>query len=135
MILSVAAYDDTTEEFRNGTFQVPTDIDSSGTVTFRAMTFPKTAAASVNVEMRFGHRAVDDGEALDGSYTTEDSGDVVPDSTQDDLTVIEWTETVANLGWVAEDLILFQLSRIAPAGTDLTGDLYLIDFAIDIPQA
>ncbi len=133
-VMTVAAFDDTTQEFRNGTFQVPADIDSSGTVTFRAYVYAKTAAASKNVELTFDHRAVADGEAVDGSYTSEVSADTAIDATQDDVTLVEWTETVSNLGWTAEDLVLFRVSRTEPSADDLGGDLYLVNFTVEIPR-
>lgn len=129
----VLAFDDTTEEYANLTFQVPHDIDTSGTVTFRAHVLAKTAAADKNVALTFGHRAIADGEDFDGAYTDEDSGDQAIDATQDDVTVIAWTETVANLGWAAGDLIFGRFSRPAAGANNLVGDMYLFLFVIEIP--
>lgn len=129
----VAAFDDTTEEYRNGKFIVPSDIDTGGTVNLTAYVFAKTAAASKNVELRFGHVPIGDGEDFDGSYTNEDSGDQALSATQDYMDKIEWTETVSNLSWAAEDIVYFRISRIEPSANDLTGDLYWESFEIEIP--
>jgi len=129
----VAAFDDTTEEYLNGKMQVPGDIQTSGTVTFRAYVMAKTAAASKNVALTFGHLAVNDSEDFDGSYTDEDSGDKAIDATQDDVTEITWTETVSNLGWSANDLVFFRLSRPQASSNNLSGDMYLFHFCVEIP--
>lgn len=134
-IRTVLRYDDTTEEYANGSFEVPQSIDGSGTVTFRAHVSPATGAASKNIAMTFGHKPIDDAEAIDGAYTEEDSGDKAITATTGNLTTIEWTETVSNLGWTAEDFVSFRLSRDPGATNDLTGDMYLLGFTIDIPLA
>ncbi len=129
----VLAFDDGTEEYANLKFQVPQDLDSSATVSFRAHVMAKTGAADKNVALTFGHRAVADGEDFDGAYTDEDSGDQAIDPTQDDKTVIEWTETVSNLGWAGGDLVFGRFSRPAAGADNLVGDMYLFLFVIEIP--
>jgi len=131
----VRAFDDTTEEYANGKFQVPGDINTSGTVTLRAYVMAKTAAASKNVGLTFGHYAANNSEDFDGSYTEEDSGAFAIDATQDDLTEATWTETVSNLGWAANDLVYFRVSRDTGVADDLTGDMYLHSFCIEIPRS
>lgn len=130
----VLAYDDTTEEYRNGHFIVPNDVDTSGTVTFHAYVMAKTAAASRNIGLTFGWRAINDSEDFDGAYTDEDSGATAIDATQDDLTEVTWTETMGTLGWVAGELIIFRLSRDPGVASDLVGDMYLLGFAVRIPR-
>lgn len=127
-------FDDTTEEFVEGDFIVPSDVDGSGTVTFRAYGYSVTAAASKNIELRLGHSARADAETWDNAYTDEDSGDEAVSSTQDQWDLIEWTETVANLAWAAKDHVRFQLSRIAPTANNLSGDWGLTHFEIVIPR-
>ncbi len=131
----VRAFDDTTEEYANGKFLVPGDVDTAGTVTFRAYVMAKTAAASKNIALTFGHLALNDGEDFDPAspYTEEDSGDKAIDATQDNVTEITWTETIANLGWAANDLVLFRLSRYAAGANNLSGDMYLLALNIEIP--
>jgi len=127
------AYDDTTEEYRNGKLVVPGTVNSGGTVTFRAYVWSKTAAASRNVALRFGHRAISDSDDWDLAYTNEDIDDQAIDATQDNVSIIEWTETVSNLGWLADDLVGFRISRIVATTTDLVGDMYWDFFTIEIP--
>lgn len=127
------AFDDTTEEYRNGKLAVPGTIDTAGTVTFRAYVWSKTAAASRNVALRFGHRPMSDSDSWDVAYVNEDIDDQAIDATQDDISIIEWTETVSNLGWLADDLVGFRISRIVATTTDLVGDMYWDFFAIEIP--
>jgi len=131
---SVRIFDDTTEQYVSGTFQAPADLDASGTVTFRAIVTPATAA-SANTAWTFGHDPIADGEDWDdGGWTDEDSGAVAMSTDDDDDTLVEWTETVSNLGWAAKDDVIFRLSR--DVGTDtLSGDLYLVNFTIEIPVA
>lgn len=129
----VRSLDDTTEEYVHGKFRLPADLDTSGTVTFTVAVMAKTAAASKNVQHRFGHAARADGEDFDVAYTNEDSGDKAIDATQDDISIHTWTETVSNLGWAAGDLVLFRYSRIAPSADNLSGDMYLFHLTIKIP--
>jgi len=128
------AFDDTTEEYRNGKFTVPTDIDTSGTVTLRAYVLAKTAVASKNVALTFGHSAMNDSEASDAAnYTDEDADDQSIDATQGDYSEIAWTETVSNLAWAANDIVRFRISRFAATTTNLAGDMYWDTFTIEIP--
>lgn len=132
----VLDYDDTTQEYRNGKFEVHPDIDTSGTITFRAKGISATAAASKNVAFDFDHAAVAVDEDHDSaSYTTEASGDKATINNQNDLEVHEWTETVSNLGWAAEDEVYFRISRKAAAANNLSGDWRLIEFVIEVPLA
>ena len=130
----VRSFDDTTEEYVNFSMSAPNAIDTGGTVTFRAYVYAATAAASVNIQLRLGHINANNNDSWDVAYSNEDSGDVALSATQDQITVAEWTETVTNLGWAADDLLLLRLSRISPTGTDLTGDLQLIGFSVEVPQ-
>ena len=133
----VRAFDDTTAEYVEGKFVVPGDINTSGTVTLRTYSMAKTAAASKNVEFTFEHLALNDAEDFDPStpYTSEVSGDLVVDSTQDNIQEDTWTETVTNLGWAANDIVLFRLSRTEPSANDLTGDHFLFSFTVEIPRS
>lgn len=130
----VRAFNDTTEEYVNGKFKVPADIKTGSTITFRAYVMAKTAAASKNVGMTFGHAPINNSEDFDPAYTEEDSGDIAIDATQDDVTVMSWTETLANLGWAANDMVEFRLSRDPSVTNDLTGDMYLFMFVVEIPR-
>lgn len=135
--VNVRAFDDTTEEYANGKFQCPSDLNTSGTVTFRAYVMAKTAASSKNIGLTFGHLPLNSGEDFDPSspYTDEDSGATAIDATQDNVTEVTWTETVSNLGWAEDDMVLFRVSRDPGVTDDLTGDMYLFSIAIEIPRS
>ncbi|MBN2024496.1 MAG: hypothetical protein JW809_17080 [Pirellulales bacterium] len=129
----VRAFDDTTEEYASGKFQVPQDVDVGGTVTFRAAVLPATAASGKNAAHQFSHRAVAHSDVLDGSYTDEDSGDKACEAAAGAVSIHAWTETVANLGWSPGDLVVFRYSRRPAAADNLPGDLYLLHLNIEIP--
>lgn len=126
-------FDDTTEEFILSDSIAPVNLDTGGTVTFRAHGQAITAAADRYIQLRFSHLAISDSDPRDAAFTTEDSGDLLTDSTSGDEDVFEWTETVSNLGWAAKDRINYKVSRIAPSGTNLTGDWGLASFTIVYP--
>jgi hypothetical protein len=127
-------FDATTEEFVEGIFQVPSDLTAAGTVTFRANGYSVTAAANKFVELTFYHSACAADESWDTAYANKISGDKDTMDTQDDWDQWTWTETVANLGWAANDMVRFKLSRSAPAGANLVGDWGLCLLEIDIPR-
>lgn len=129
------SFDDSTEEYVNSKLIVPSDVDTSGTVTFRAYVSAVTAAASKNVGLTFGHRAITNSEAWDGAYTDEDSGATAIDATQGDVTLVSWTETISNLGWAASDLVFFRVSRDVGVADNLTGDMYMFSFSASIPRS
>lgn len=133
VITPVLRYDSTTEEYGNGVLTVPENVDTSGTVTFRVTCSPRTGASSKNVGWTVGHRPVNTGEAIDGSYTEEDSGAIAITATTGQQTIMEWTETVTNLGWVANDIVYFRLSRDTSVANNLSGDCYFVKLEIDIP--
>ena len=129
----VRAYDDTTDEFANGKFQIPGDVDTGGTVTFRVYVMSKTVAASRNIGITFGHIALNDSEDFDVAYTDVASTAKAIDATQDNVTETTFTETVSNLSWAANDMVYFRVSRDNTVATNLVGDMYLHLFAVEIP--
>jgi len=133
----VRAFNDTTEQYANGKLQVPGDVDTAGTVTFRSYVSAAIAVASKNIGLTFGHLALNDSEDWDPvtPYTEVDSGAIAIDATQDDVTEVTWTETISNLGWAANDLVLFRISRDTGVALDLTGDMYMFSLAIEIPRS
>lgn len=131
----VRAFDQTTQEYVNFSLTAPGDIDTGGTVTFRVWMYASTAVASRYVALTFGHRAIDNSESWDQTYSTKASGDIAIDATQDDITEATWTETVSNLTWAANDYVQCRLSRTSTSGTNLASDLYVLAFAVEIPRA
>ena len=129
-----AEYDQTTEEYLNGYFEVPPVLGDGGLdVEFSVFCTPASAASSNNVGFTFGHRPVADNEAWDGALTEEDSGAVAISNTAGNLNRISWTETLTNLGWNADELILFRLSRDPSVASDFAGDLRVFNLRIKIP--
>lgn len=127
----VRAYDDTTEEFVNFSFKTNSDLATDESVTFRAFIYAETAATD-NIQLRFGHNNMANDENWNVVYSNVDSGDFILSATQNNITIAEWSETVTNLGWSANELVNARLSRIAPTGTNLTGDLFLIGFSVQM---
>lgn len=131
----VNAFDDSTEEFvlLEPAFRVPANLNVAGTAYFKAKGFAKVADGN-EVQLRFSHSIAAKGDNWDSPYATEDSGDYVTDSDQDELDEVEWDETVSNLGWAAGDLLRIMLSRIAiVGGTTVSGDYYIANFYLQIP--
>lgn len=133
----IRAYDDTVEEFANSKLQVPSDLDVQvgAEIKFKCYVMSKVVAASRNIGLTFGHKAVSAGENFDQAFTDVDSTAVAINSTQDFLTLVTWTETVANLGWTADELVEFRLSRDNSVATNLVGDLYIFSLVVEIPRA
>ncbi len=127
-------FDKTTEEFVLSQFQVPSDI-GTGNVTFTAVGSSVTADGN-EIQLDFYHAAVANTEDVDSAtFTEEKSGDFTCSSTQNADDIISWTETVANLGWAANDIVYFKLSRCAiVGGTTVNGDWGLQNFKISIPR-
>ena len=129
----VRAFDDTTEEYGNGSFIVHPDIDTTGNVTIRLYVMSATAVSSRNTAWTWGYVARNDGEDFDVAYTDVDSGDQAMNNTQDNLTEI--TFTVAASNFAAGDMVMFRLSRTTASANDLSGDCYLFQMSIEVPLA
>ena len=134
----VRAFDDTTDECAGGTFAVPTDVDTSGTVTFRVRWYSATATTG-DAMLDFRWHEVGDNEDWDAAVTTEEAGAITTAGTVDLITLDTWTETVSTLGWAANDVVDFMICRDANSsgtGSDtLVGDLLLRDLGIEIPRS
>lgn len=129
----VYKFDDTVEEFIEADLKLPDDLNPSGTVTIEVTGYALVTAASKYVQWKIYHSAKAVGESWDAAYATKSSGDKACNSTQDQLDVHQFTETVSNLGWAANDNVRLKLSRIAPTGTNLTGDYCVVHVRIKIP--
>jgi hypothetical protein len=132
----VRQFDDTGPEYMQGAFQVPSDLDTSGTVTFDIIGSSVTAASSKNVKFTFDFVQVADDGLLTGAYgSAEVWDDQSVSGTQDDQDIISNTETVSNLGWVAGRMVYYRLYRSAATTTNLSGDYSVISFNIRTPRA
>lgn len=128
-------HSDTTDESITGFFDVPGDIDPAGTVTFIVICSPVTAVASKNIAYDFQHSAVPADTDIDLAYTVEASGDLALSSVQDALNRLTFMETVANLGWAANEFCRFILNRHnAGVTNNLGGDHATWSLEVDIPR-
>jgi len=131
----IQVFDKTTEEFvlLEPAFELPNNLDGSGTVYFSLIGYAKTADGN-EVQFRISHSAKAKGEDWDAPYDTLDSGDYVTDGQQDELDQIEFNETVSNLAWTAKDSLRLMLSRIAiDDGSIVNDDYYITNLKIRIP--
>lgn len=129
----VRAFDDSTEEFVQGKFKVPGNLDLTGTVQFDVIVTAKTAASSKYVKHKFSHSAIGNNEVFDQSYSEKESADQAINAIQNTILSHSWSETISNLGWAVGDTIFFKYSRIAPSSSNLSGDLLLLNLIIKLP--
>ena len=137
----VRAFDDTTVEEVGATFKVPSDVDSTGTVTFRWVWYStgQTTGTVVWFAQEYDFVEGDDWDASPNSISAY-PGDSVDTGSTEDITVTTVTETVTNLAWAANDVVNFSTGRdadgsIAPTDDDLlSGDAQLLFFSVEIPR-
>ena len=124
--------DDTTVQ---GLLVIPPDM-AAGTVTFEIYGYATTAAAD-DVVFDFRQRPLTSNESWDQTWaTTESSGAKTCDATQDDFDRHIWTETTGNLGWAANDIVLFYLTRDGDnILDDLSGNYGVVSFRVIIPRS
>lgn len=127
------AFADSGSETVNFMFFTPYNLDTTGTATLTIIGRPKTPVSSRYVEFDFKHYARTSGENMDGSYTAVNSGDLAVTGTSGLTDNLSWTVSISTLTWATGDFVNCQLTRTAPAGTNLTGDYYVIAFIIKIP--
>ena len=129
-------FDQSTDEGRTVVFKVPSDVNTSGTVTFRAYWY--SASVTTNeVIMDFRHNSgVADGVDPDVALTTVASAASTAPGTAGQIDIIIWTETVSNLAWAANDLVYGVFERDANnAGDDFAADSKVIGFSVEIPRS
>lgn len=126
--------DASADELRTGHFKVPSDV-ASGTVTVRFYWY-SAAATTGDAVLNFRHNS---GTAADVDPDVALTTLTVTDTTAGTAGQVSFstvTETIANLGWAANDLVYFEAGRDAnAAGDTLAGDLLLIGVSVDIPRA
>lgn len=137
-------FDRATREYANGSFVVPTDLDTGGTVTFRLYWIARVVpGSSEDVIWAFEHSARNGDEDYDAAYTEKKATASGTGTVQDNLIEKTWTETVSNLAWAVNDLVFFRVSRDSADGNDTfdnngtptNDDALLFAFAIEIPVA
>lgn len=127
-------FDDTTECYAYGQFQVPSNINTSGTVSFSVMGGLRSSTTG-NLLWTFGERESATGEAWTGAYTEYDSASTAISGATTTQTLISWSTTASTLGWQSGDLVRFRVSRDPGVSGDASGDALLDLFYIDIPLA
>jgi hypothetical protein len=133
--VNVRDFDAAADECVGFSFVVPEDITSGGTVTFEIDWYAATAGSGDAIwYVTEIDRAA--GENWDTAGNTETSGASAADTTQDEISVVTWTETQTNLAWAAGDYVLGEVCRDANNGSDtIAGDARLLAFYIRIPQS
>jgi len=129
-------FDDTTEEFVLNKIDVPYDLNTSGTVFFRAKAYSKTAGSNQSVRLKFYHSARGKGENWDNVFASAISPDNNVSATQDSYDFISWSTSAASLGWASGDEMRIKLSRIGvSSGTTVSGDYSITNLIVRIPRA
>lgn len=128
-------FDDSTDECRTVSFKVPSDVQSGSTITLRAHWY--STATTGNVIWDFRHNSgVAEGVDPDATLTTEAAAADAVQGTAGQITVTKWTETLANLGWEANEQVDAVFCRDANNASDtLTGDIRVTGFGAEIPRA
>ena len=134
--INVLGFDADTDECAGGTLTVPSDVDTSGTITFRAVWYSGTATSG-NIMWDFRHSTGQaEGVTWDTALTTEAAAADATQGTVDQLTTTTWTETVSTAAWAASDTVSFLVCRDANHASDtLAGDAQLLHFTIEVPRA
>jgi hypothetical protein len=129
----VAGFNFNLNERGSSRILLPTDLDPSGTVTLGVHYMLSGPSGGTNVQFRFSHAAVAEGENYDLAYSNKDSGNKDATGTFGHNKFTTWTETVANLGWSAGDIVYFRVQRIAATINDNLSRLEIVVFRITIP--
>ncbi len=144
IIQKVRSFAFDTIEYCDGKFEVPPDMNTTGTITFSIQWFARTVPSpSENVIWQIEHAAVATTEDLDSAtFTAIVFAASATGTTQNALVRATKTETRANLGWVAGDTVFVKWSRKSTDSLDTfdsvgttADDALLVNAAIIIPQA
>ena len=144
IIKKARAFDYATIEYCNSSYYVPSDIDTSGTVTFYVFWQARTAPASdENVVWQVEHAAVADAEDLDSAtFTAEVATAAATSTVQNQMNYTTWTETVSNLGWAVADEVFLKWSRKSTDANDTfdtrattADDALAFKFGMLVPRA
>jgi len=113
---------------------VPSKVESGSTLSLRIAFSAVTAAASKNVQFRFGYYVAADDDTWDAAYTNIDSSDIAVNSVQDDLQIATWTATLP-AAFAEGALAFYSLSRIAASANELVGAVRVLAFQPEIARA
>ncbi|MGE4341418.1 MAG: hypothetical protein AB7E55_36550 [Pigmentiphaga sp.] len=124
-----------TERPLHGRLLLPSNLLSSGTVSFTAIGAAVTAETGKNIRLALGHAPLSSGESWDAAYTEVASGNVVAQATDKYLDYVTWTASVSSLGWAASDLVLFDVYRkLATSGSNLIGNWRFFYLLVSVPR-
>ena len=130
--IAVRSFDDTIPEYVNFSFILPQNFDASGDVILRYAYFAETAASDVFVRFNFEYNNLSV-TSWDVSFSSISSPDAPVNSIQNSVTRLNRTIENSFLNWNKGDLILARISRIdTDQETNLTGDLQLLSFAVEV---
>ena len=85
--------------------------------------------------LKLYHKATATTEDDDTAFSNKESGDLALNDNQNFIVRHTWTETIANLGWAALDILDSKISRIAPGSANLSGDWGFQLLELIIPTA
>lgn len=132
----VVDFDQSTDECRTTTIEIPADITSGGTVTFTFWWYAASVTTG-NVIWDIRHNSgVAEGVDPDAALTTEASAADAVQGTAGQVTRTTFTETQTNLAWATNDLVDVVACRDANAvGDTMAADARLKEITINIPRS
>lgn len=130
----VYALDDTTEEPLGFNHSIPSNFDPSGYLMIEAVCFPKTAAASKNIQLKYYYSCGNHDESWDLAYSYTVSGDLALINTANDRHIFRFQYPINLMSPELFDVVESKISRIAPSRNNLAGNLYLEKVRIWIPR-
>ena len=130
----VYALDDTTEEPLGFNFSIPPNFDPSGYLMIEVVGFPKTVAASKNVEFTYYYSCGNHDESWDTAYSNFISGDLACINTAKDRHIFRFQRDIYTIAPALFDVIESKISRTAPSANNLAGNFYLEKIRIWIPR-
>ena len=132
----VVDFDASTDECRTGYYKVHPDINTAGTVTL-SLDWYSDNITTGNVVWDFRHNSgVAQGVDPDQTLTTVAARSSGVQATAGQLTITTWSETVSNLGWVANDQVDFVVCRDANnAGDSFSADARARTFTMRVPRS
>ena len=131
----LAAYDSSTDECRSIVFSVPEEINTSTTVTLSVYWIATATFGATVWDFRHNSGVTSGVNPISVSVTTVTASAATTQGTAGQLNITTWTETVSNLGWVADDQVNAEFCRDANHASDtMTGDAYATLFKVKIPR-
>jgi len=130
----VYALDDTTEEPLGFNYSIPTNFDPSGYLMIEVVGFPKTVAASKNVEFTYYYSCGNHDESWDVAYSNLISGDLPCINTAKDRHIFRFQKDIYTISPALFDVVESKISRTAPSANNLAGDFYFEKLRIWIPR-